>query len=161
MKTGRKVFSALIAMLMVMAVFAVSALASVHTSDLTKNDFVYANGSDYYGNTNYIDSVADHTGFWVWENKHNKDSDLRASSLRDRSVGVGSTKSQVLSKFGVKPVQKVYSSDSYSNRFDPVDVPVEKVVYNYYKTGRNYYQAYYFDDEGSVCLIVWYNAAAN
>lgn len=160
MRKTTKVASLVLAILMLFMMSAVNVLAAAHTSDLTKEDFNYTNGSDWYGNTNYVDSVPRWTNYTLYENKHGKDSDLKSASLITRGVGVGSTKKQVFSKLGTKSVQKVNSSDSYSSHFDPVDVPVEKAVYNYYKTGRNYYQAFYFDDEGSVCLIVWYNAAA-
>lgn len=75
MKKVNELLSAALSIIIVLSVFSINAFAAKHTSNLTKNDFNYANGSDYYGNTNYVDTVADHTGFYVYENKHNKDYD--------------------------------------------------------------------------------------
>lgn len=148
---------------MTLSLLTISAFASPFESTLTKKDFNYSNGSDRYGYTNYVDHIAneEQMSYWTWANKHSKDDDLSSADLNTRGVGLGSTKSDVFKAFGVQAPQKVYKSDQHSDEFDPVDVPIEKVTYKYTKTGRSYFQSYYFDDEGSVCLITWYNAASN
>lgn len=159
----KKLICILSALAITLSLLTVSAFANPFNSTLTKQDFNYSNGSDRFGYDNYIDSIAgrSNTSYWLYENKHSKDYDLGYANLYTRDVGLGSTKSDVFKKFGTQIPQKVYQSDERDDEFDSIDVPVEKVTYKYTKTGRSYYQSYYFDDEGSVCLIVWYNAAAN
>lgn len=95
---------------------------------------------------------------------------IKGLNLGARGIKIGDSKEKVLQTFGYaykktsepgeikineNQVRDVKSNEPFTSYQNEFDKPVEGIIYTYYVDNISLFQAYYFDEQGKVCMIVW------
>lgn len=91
---------------------------------------------------------------------------MKGLNLGARGIKIGDSKEKVLQTFGYlskeqgkfateNKVRDVESNEPFKNYQNEFDKPAEGIIYTYYVDNIMLFQAYYFDEQGKVCMIVW------
>lgn len=85
--------------------------------------------------------------------------------LDQNGVTFGDTKQKVFEEFGsaARTISglgvlqtSIGSDDKYISKQNPYDKAVEKVTYGLYQDNHFFCQRFYFNEQGRVCMIVWF-----